>query len=305
MSGDPTPSAITLWTRLRRRRRAASASSSRSRATASFRHVVARKRVATAGGPTTRSRRASPASSPTSSTTTASPRATTDGPVGRFRTALPADSRAAGALRVLLLPGLHARLLQRARAPGRTRTSTSSSASATTSTPRPTTRRRAAPACATTRSAATGPETHDIVREAVTLDRLPREVPLYRSDPALRARPRAVPDGHALGRPRGAGQLRGRRARRRPAAREALQPAPASARRYKAFFESMPVLAAEGDRIYRTLRFGRTVDLIVMDQRQYRADQPCDDAVAPAVRRATTSRATSSAARRWTASRTR
>ena len=44
----------------------------------------------------------------------------------------------------------------------------------------------------------------------------------------------------------------------------------------------MPVLAAVGDRIYRTLKFGRTVDLIVMDQRQYRANQPCDDAIAPA-----------------------
>jgi alkaline phosphatase D len=34
-------------------------------------------------------------------------------------------------------------------------------------------------------------------------------------------------------------------------------------------------------RQYRTLRFGRTMDLIVMDQRRYRANQPCDDAVAP------------------------
>ena len=31
------------------------------------------------------------------------------------------------------------------------------------------------------------------------------------------------------------------------------------------------------DRIYRAMRFGRTVDLILLDQRQYRADQPCGD----------------------------
>jgi alkaline phosphatase D len=36
--------------------------------------------------------------------------------------------------------------------------------------------------------------------------------------------------------------------------------------------------AGEPRRIYRRLQFGRTVDLIIMDQRQYRADQPCDDA---------------------------
>jgi alkaline phosphatase D len=35
-------------------------------------------------------------------------------------------------------------------------------------------------------------------------------------------------------------------------------------------------------RVFRRLRFGRTVDLIVMDQRQWRRDQPCGDAVAPA-----------------------
>jgi alkaline phosphatase D len=44
----------------------------------------------------------------------------------------------------------------------------------------------------------------------------------------------------------------------------------------------MPYSPPVGNRIYRSLRFGRTVDLIVMDQRQYRADQPCNDAIAPA-----------------------
>ena len=48
---------------------------------------------------------------------------------------------------------------------------------------------------------------------------------------------------------------------------------------YRAYFESMPTFAAKRgtNRIYRALRFGRTVDLILPDQRQYRADQPCGD----------------------------
>ena len=49
---------------------------------------------------------------------------------------------------------------------------------------------------------------------------------------------------------------------------------------YRAFFESMPTYGAKGprsNRIYRGLRFGRTVDLVMLDQRQYRADQPCGD----------------------------
>jgi alkaline phosphatase D len=33
--------------------------------------------------------------------------------------------------------------------------------------------------------------------------------------------------------------------------------------------------------VYRRLQFGRTVDLLIMDQRQYRANQPCDDAIVP------------------------
>jgi alkaline phosphatase D len=51
---------------------------------------------------------------------------------------------------------------------------------------------------------------------------------------------------------------------------------------YRAFFENMPYYPPSKDRIYRSLRFGKTVDLIVMDQRQYRDNQPCDDAIAPA-----------------------
>jgi alkaline phosphatase D len=49
---------------------------------------------------------------------------------------------------------------------------------------------------------------------------------------------------------------------------------------YKAFFEAMPFFPQGTSRIYRGLSFGRTVDLIMLDQRQYRADQPCGDATA-------------------------
>jgi alkaline phosphatase D len=54
---------------------------------------------------------------------------------------------------------------------------------------------------------------------------------------------------------------------------------------YKAWQESMPTFGAgkgKGTKIYRRLQFGSTVDLIIMDQRQYRANQPCGDTVAPA-----------------------
>lgn len=49
---------------------------------------------------------------------------------------------------------------------------------------------------------------------------------------------------------------------------------------YRAYFESMPtygVAPQRGRRIYGASRFGRNLDLVMLDQRQYRADQPCDD----------------------------
>ncbi len=50
---------------------------------------------------------------------------------------------------------------------------------------------------------------------------------------------------------------------------------------YAAFFENQPFLPKVKNRLYRGLRFGRTVDLLMLDQRQYRDNQPCNDAVAP------------------------
>lgn len=48
---------------------------------------------------------------------------------------------------------------------------------------------------------------------------------------------------------------------------------------FRAYFESMPTYPiGRGNRIYTARRFGRTVDLILLDQRLYRDDQPCGDA---------------------------
>jgi alkaline phosphatase D len=49
---------------------------------------------------------------------------------------------------------------------------------------------------------------------------------------------------------------------------------------YQAFFEAMPFFPQGTSRIYRKLQFGRNVDLIMFDERQYRGDQPCGDAQA-------------------------
>jgi alkaline phosphatase D len=49
---------------------------------------------------------------------------------------------------------------------------------------------------------------------------------------------------------------------------------------YQAFFEVMPVervVREESDRLYRRLSLGGMVDLFLLDLRQYRDDQPCDD----------------------------
>ena len=48
---------------------------------------------------------------------------------------------------------------------------------------------------------------------------------------------------------------------------------------YRAYFESMPTYGFPGsrNRLYGASRFGRNLDLMLLDQRQYRADQPCND----------------------------
>jgi alkaline phosphatase D len=124
------------------------------------------------------------------------------------------------------------------------------------------------------------PRNPSIVREAVTLDDYRRKYSLYRSDPSLRAVHQKFPliavwDDHetqdnwvggekdgGLEAPKRFSQDRRRAARR-------------------AYFESMPTFIS-GNRLYRAFRFGRTVELILLDERSYRQDQPCGDAVVPA-----------------------
>src|SRR3954469_16350827 len=121
------------------------------------------------------------------------------------------------------------------------------------------------------------PDNPDIVREAVTLADYRAKYQLYRSDPLLRAVHAKFPmvmlwDDHEVqdnyaGKPADGGLPAGKHfsAARKKAARQA-------------FFESMPAFPG-GTRLYRKLQFGSTVELFIMDQRTYRDNQPCDDAV--------------------------
>jgi alkaline phosphatase D len=119
----------------------------------------------------------------------------------------------------------------------------------------------------------------NILREAATLPEYRAKYALYRTDPALRKLHAAFPvvatwDDHEVqnnyandardgGLPLRAGFARARR--------DAA---------YQAFFESMPVFPRGRSRVYRTQAHGRTVDLMMLDERQYRANQPCGDAIA-------------------------
>jgi alkaline phosphatase D len=115
-----------------------------------------------------------------------------------------------------------------------------------------------------------------ILREAVTIDDYRAKYALYRSDPALRRMHAAFPtvavwDDHELennyaGRPLDGGL--GPQADYSQARKAAS---------YRAFFEAMPVMPRGQSRIYREARHGRAVDLVVLDERQYRVDQPCGD----------------------------
>ena len=133
-----------------------------------------------------------------------------------------------------------------------------------------------------------------------TLEQYRAKYALYRTDPALRQHALAVPDDLDLGRPRGRGQLRRRRRARPAGSRRSWRYTRArQAAAYRAFFESMPTYGAKGpgnNRIYRGMRFGKTVDLVLLDQRQYRADQPCGDRAGRAGRATTSTRRAPSSA---------
>jgi alkaline phosphatase D len=121
------------------------------------------------------------------------------------------------------------------------------------------------------------PQNPDIVREAVTLADYRAKYQLYRTDPLLRAVHAKFPmvmlwDDHEVqdnyaGKPADGGLPPGKHfsLARKKAGRQA-------------FFENMPAFPG-GEKLYRKLSFGANVDLIIMDQRTYRDNQPCDDAV--------------------------
>jgi alkaline phosphatase D len=124
------------------------------------------------------------------------------------------------------------------------------------------------------------PQHTNFVREALTLSDYRAKYALYRTDKTLRQLHARFPmvatwddhevqDNYAGGEPDGGldPSLRFSQERKRAG--------------FKAFFESMPFYGGPTKQVYRHQRHGRTVDLILLDQRKYRADQPCGDAVAP------------------------
>ena len=118
----------------------------------------------------------------------------------------------------------------------------------------------------------------DPIGFAATLEQYRAKYALYRTDPRLRRMHSRFPmisiwddheeqDNYAGGAPGGGlDKSLGYTQKRRAAA-------------YRAYFESMPTYGfpPARNRIYGASRFGRNVDLILLDQRQYRADQPCGD----------------------------
>jgi alkaline phosphatase D len=280
MSGEPKPTAITLWTRLHEvgGRVGVELEVARDRG---FRHVVAHERLATADGSAHAVKARVRGLDPHEQYFYRFATRTAESPIGRFRTALPPDSHQPvrfafwscqdythgffNAHRLLaqeedldfvvcLGDYIYAETYHSRQDGTGVRDDLIGSPSLDPS--------------------------H--LREAITLADYRAKYALYRSDPALRAVQARFPsvilwDDHEVqdnyaGDEAGTGGL-GPEKRFSPARRRAG---------YRAFFESQPYFPSVNSRVFRRLRFGRTMDLIVMDQRQWRRDQPCGDAVVPA-----------------------
>ena len=113
--------------------------------------------------------------------------------------------------------------------------------------------------------------------ESETLEEYRAKYALYRSDPALQALHASAPilatwDDHEIENNH-AGTTEGTTAGRRLPYEKRRENA------YQVWFEQMPQRRFRGhqDRIYRHARLGGTVDLLMLDERQYRDDQPCND----------------------------
>jgi alkaline phosphatase D len=279
MSGEPTPSAITLWTRLADAEGKVSLDLEVA-TDKSFRHVVAHKRLPTSAAVNHNVKTRITGLKAHEQYYYRFATATKDGPVGRFRTALPADSlqpvrfafwscqdythgyynaheaMAREDLDFVICLGdyIYDETYHTVKDGTGVRDDKVGRA-----------------------QQASGQAGVDYVRAAETLDQYREKYSLYRSDESLRKVQARFPtvmlwddhevqDNYAGGAPDGGLPPEHHYSKKRQAAA------------YKAFFETMPYSPPKPDRIYRRLAFGRTVDLIVMDQRQYRANQPCDDA---------------------------
>jgi alkaline phosphatase D len=280
MSGDVTPNGVTLWSRIDGIEGAASVELEIA-GDASFRHVIARQHIATNKALNHSLKARVEKLKPHAEYFYRFASGSTDSPVGRFRTALPADSQqpvnfaywscqdythgwynahqvmAKGDYDFVVCLGdyIYAETYH-------------SIADGTGVRNDP---------------IGTAPPTElrtDHIREAITYQNYLDKYSLYRTDEHLRAvhqnfatimlwDDHEVQDNYAGAEPDGGlpPDKRYTTARKKAG--------------YKAYFNSMPSYASPTapERQYRTLSFGKTVDLIVMDQRQYRDNQPCDDAV--------------------------
>jgi alkaline phosphatase D len=275
-SGDPAPRGITLWTRIAELERRGSVRLEVAR-DRSFRRVVARERIGTSGDRGGSVKARVTGLDPYEQYYYRFETANTQSEVGRFRTAPPADSRqeltfaffscqdythgfynahdvmAREDLDFVVCLGdyIYAETYH-------------------------------------TRAGGTGvrddrigsPGYDDIPLIATTLGHYRDKYALYRGDRSLRkvhaqAPMIVIPDDHEVqdnyaGAAPGGGlppEQRYSRSRARAARR--------------AFLESMPTFGGRRERHYRRLRFGRVMDLILLDERRYRDDQPCGDATAP------------------------
>jgi alkaline phosphatase D len=280
MSGEPGTRAITLWTRLDdvEGKVGVDLEVATDR---SFRHVVAHKRLSTSGAVNHNVKTRVTGLEAHEQYYYRFATATKDGPIGRFRTALPADSQQPvrfafwscqdythgyyNAHELLAREDLDFVVCLGDYIYGDTQAS-----------------RRAGNGVRDDNIGRTRDDAAPL-RQAITLDDYRAKYALYRSDESLRRVQARFPtimvwddhevqDNYAGAEPDGGLPADHDYSRRRRAAA------------YKAFFETMPYSPPKGEprRIYRRLQFGRTVDLLLMDQRQYRKDQPCGDAIAPA-----------------------
>jgi alkaline phosphatase D len=281
MSGEPTPSAITLWTRVADLEGKVGVDLEVA-TDKSFRHVVAHKRLTTSAAVNHNVKGRITGLKAHEQYYYRFATATKDGPVGRFRTALPADSlqpvrfafwscqdfthgyynaheRMAGEdldFVVCLGDYIYDETYHTVKDGTGVRDD------------------KIGPS-----QKQSGQSGVNYTRAAETLDQYRQKYELYRSDASLRKMQSRFPvvmlwddhevqDNYAGGAPDGGLPASHHYSRKRQAAA------------YKAFLETMPYTPPSGEptRIYRRLQFGRTVDLLIMDQRQYRANQPCDDA---------------------------